>query len=177
MRAFSISVCLLLAAAAVPAQAPRRAPGFSLPDANSQQKDLADYRGKVVIVDFMKTDCEHCGAFSQILEQVNTRYRGRVVVLSIAPAPDSPVTISQFRAKFGVTYPILFDCGQVAFSYIRPNPLNPAIALPRFFIVGPDGYILKDFEFGPQTQEIFRGQGLFSELDRILARLGKGEKL
>jgi len=176
MRAFSFGVCVLLAAAVVSAQGPRRAPGFSLPDSNNQQQDLADYRGKVVIVDFMKTDCEHCGVFSQVLEQVKNRYRSQVVVLSIAPAPDNPTTIAQFRAKNRITYPILFDCGQAAFSYIRPSPLNPAIKLPRIFIVGPDGFILRDFEFGPQTAEVFRGQALFTELDRILQRLGKSEK-
>lgn len=176
MRAFSTAALLLFAAAVVSAQSPRRAPGFSLPDSNSQQTDLADYRGKVVIVDFMKTDCQHCGAFSQILEQVKNRYRGQVVVLSIAPAPDSPVTVAQFQAKYRVTYPILFDCGQVAFSYIRPSPLNPSINLPRMFIVGPDGFILRDYEFGEKTAEIFRAQALFTELDRILQQTGKVEK-
>jgi peroxiredoxin len=176
MRAFPITAYVLLAAAVVSAQGLRRAPGFSLPDTNNQQQDLADYRGKVVIVDFMKTDCQHCGAFSRILEQVKTRYGGKVVVLSIAPAPDSPMTVAQFRSKYGVTYPILFDCGQTTFSYVRPNPLNPAIELPHFYIVGPDGLILKDFVFGPKTAEIFQGRELFAELDRILQELGKTAK-
>ena len=35
----------------------RRAPGFSLADSKFQQHDPQDYRGKVVIVDFMQTTC------------------------------------------------------------------------------------------------------------------------
>ena len=35
----------------------RRAPGFSLPDLNHKQYDLGDYRGRVVLIDIMKTDC------------------------------------------------------------------------------------------------------------------------
>ena len=45
----------------------RRAPGFSLPDVNTEQHDLADYRGKVVILEFMQTTCPHCAAFTEVL--------------------------------------------------------------------------------------------------------------
>ena len=50
------------AALSVSAQdlAGRRAPSFSLPDSKLVQHDILDYRGKWLIVDFMKTDCPHC---------------------------------------------------------------------------------------------------------------------
>ncbi len=164
-----ILLSVLLLAAAVGAQTPRRAPGFSLPDSNGQQTDLADYRGKIVLVDIMKTDCAHCGSFARKLEQAQKDYPGKVVVLAIAPAPDNPTTVAKFTAANGVTYPILFDCGQAVYSYVRPNPLRPTIELPRLYIVGPDGMILRDFAYGPQTMEFFEGRGLWTELDRIVA--------
>jgi len=53
---------------------------------------------------------------------------------------------------------------------VRPNPLNPRVELPHLYIVDREGYILKDLVFGPETEEVFpAAQGLFKELDRILA--------
>ena len=48
---------LLCAMALFAAEPPLRAPGFSLPDLKADQHDLADYRGKVVILEFMQTTC------------------------------------------------------------------------------------------------------------------------
>jgi len=45
--------------------------------------------------------------------------------------------------------------------------------LPHLYIVDREGYILKDLVFGPETEEVFRGEGLFKELDRILAPASK----
>jgi peroxiredoxin len=159
----------MLCAALLPGQTRRRAPGFSLPSTDDRQEDLGDYRGRIVLIDIMKTDCEHCGVFARILQQALFRYGNKIAVLSIAPAPDSPVTAAKFIAENKVTYPILFDCGQVVYSYVRPNPLNPRVDLPHLYIVDREGFIAKDLVFGPETEEVFRGQGLFTELDRMLA--------
>ena len=127
----TIIAALLCAVALLAADASRRAPGFSLPSSGDRQEDLADYRGKIVLIDIMKTDCAHCGPFARILQQAAVRYGNRVAVLSIAPAPDDPITVGKFIAENGVTYPILFDCGQVVYSYVQPNPLNPGVSLPH----------------------------------------------
>ena len=60
-----LTVIIALAAAALvpaglPAQGARRAPGFCLPDSKMELHDLADYRGKPVILEFMQTTCPHC---------------------------------------------------------------------------------------------------------------------
>ncbi len=142
----------------------RRAPGFSLPSSGNRQEDLAEYRGKIVLVDIMKTDCAHCGSFSKILQQAKIRYGGKVVVLAIAPAPDNPTTVAKFIEANKITYPILFDCGQVVYSYVQ----SPSVSMPRLYIVNPEGYIVKEYVYGPETQDVFEGKGLFTELDRLL---------
>jgi peroxiredoxin len=150
-------------------QAARRAPGFSLVDPlNNQQYDLQDYRGKIVIVELMRSDCPHCATFVKTLEQIQTHYAGKVAVLSITNPPDSPAAVAKFRAEEKITYPILFDCGQVAFSYVRPNPLRPSINIPHAYLVDRGGMIRGDYEFGEATQEIFRGSGLYQEIDKLL---------
>jgi peroxiredoxin len=171
MRSGSIVILLgtLLSATLLCAQPDRRAPSFSLPDVNNQQHDLQDYRGKIVLLEIMRTDCPDCAPFAKLLEQIQTHYGGKVAVLSITNPPDSLDMVRAFIKAMNVTYPILFDCGQVAFSYVRPSPLHPSINIPHLYIVDANGIIRGDFEFDVGTLEIFRGGGLYKEIDRLLA--------
>ena len=54
----------------------RRAPGFSLPDSDLKYHDLYDYRGKVVLLNIMKTTCPHCSSFSKVLAQLQNKLSG-----------------------------------------------------------------------------------------------------
>ena len=138
----------------------RRAPGFSLMDVNFNQHDLADYRGKVVLVEFMRTDCPVCLGFASIIEKVKAKYGTRVEVLTIVNSPpDNLQSVTQYISTYKVKNPILFDCGQVAASYMKLNPQNPRIALPHVFLVDQKGTIRTNFEFSEQTEPYFTGDG------------------
>src|SRR5713226_9773411 len=131
----------------------RRAPGFSLPDTAAKQYDPLDYRGKILIVDFMQVTCEHCIRFTAILEQAKARYGDKIVVLSIANPPSEPKAVAEYIAKYKMTSPILFDCGQVAYSYLKPT--SNTIAIPHVFLIDADGMIRNDFGYEAGTTNIF----------------------
>ena len=151
----------------------RRAPGFSLRDGSNRYHDPLDYRGKVLIVEFMQSSCPHCAAFSKVLEEVSAKYAGKVSVLSIVNPPDTPEKVSQFAASNKITTPILFDCGQIAASYIQWAPGKPAgFDLPRVFIIDAGGIIRRDLEYNVLTRQFFEGRGLFAELDKVLQAQG-----
>ena len=153
----------------------RRAPGFSLPDSAGKQHDPLDYRGKVLIVDFMQVTCEHCVKFSAILEQARIRYGDKIAVLSIVNPPSEQKGVADYIAKGKIKSPILFDCGQVSYSYLKPT--SPNIIIPHVFLIDADGMIRNDFGFGPATMGIFDGKGLFTELDKMLTpKPGGGTK-
>jgi thiol-disulfide isomerase/thioredoxin len=145
----------------------RRAPGFSLPDSSAKQYDPQDYHGKILLIDFMQTDCLHCQKFSAILEQVKAKYGSKIGILSIVNPPSDQKTVAGFIAQFKVTTPILFDCGQVAYSYIKPA--TPTVSIPHIFLVDADGMIRNDFAFSQDTLPIFEGKALFTEIDKLLA--------
>ena len=147
----------------------RRAPGFSLPDAKVKQHDLADYRGKVVLLEIMLTNCPHCAKFATILEEVARKYAGRVQVLSIVNPPDNDVTVGRFAAQHKVSYPILFDCGQVAGSYMMATPRKPSFDIPHLFLIDATGQIRNDFGYSVLTRGIFEGRDLFAEVDKLLS--------
>lgn len=145
----------------------RRAPGFSLPDSSARQYDPQDFRGKILIVEFMQTDCLHCQKFSAILEQAKARYGAKLGILSIVNPPSDAKGVAGFVAQFKATSPILFDCGQVAYSYIKPK--SNSVSIPHIFLIDAEGMIRNDFAYGQDTLPIFEGKGLFTEIDKLLA--------
>jgi peroxiredoxin len=152
----------------------RRAPGFALMDSSLQRYyDPQDYRGKILLVNFMLTSCPHCLKFSAILEQVAAKYRDRVAVLEVVPSPDNVTTVRNYINAHKVTVPVLFDCGQVTAAYLKATPQNPRIDVPHLFIINAQGWIQNDFAYSPNTAHIFEGRGLFAELDRMLASAPK----
>lgn len=150
----------------------RRAPGFSLPDPNLKQHDLYDYRGKVVLVNIMKTDCPHCGTFSEVLGALHKEYRGRLQVLSIVNSPpENQATVRDYQTKNNLQDSvILFDCRQVAISYFKLTPERPSFEVPHVFIIDQKGWIQEDFGYNLLNRGIFEGEDLFPIVEKYLSK-------
>jgi peroxiredoxin len=160
-------VATLLCGAALFAAGPlRRAPGFCLIDTSEKWQDLADYRGKIVLVEFMQTTCPHCAAFSTVLNGLKLKYGDKLAVLAIANPPvDSMQTMAQFVKEHKLAYTLLLDQGQVAYSYAR----TPSIDLPTVYLIDANGTIRNSWADGVLTKDIFEGNGLSREIDKLLA--------
>ena len=124
----------------------RRAPGFALPDTQQKYHDLADYRGKVVVIDIMRTDCPHCREMTATLEQVKTKYAGKVQVLSVVTMPDNMGSVQKYVQANKVTSPVLFDCGQMIASYLKLGPSNPTVSLPTVYVIDRNGMIRSELK-------------------------------
>ena len=140
----------------------RRAPSFSLPDVRLQQHDILDYRGKWLLLDFMKTDCPHCKELSKKLEGVMGRYRGKVEVLGVVLPPDNQQTVSRYIIETKITSPIVFDSSQTAIPYFRATPSTPGFDTPHLFAIDPNGMIVKDW-----AQAAVETPGFLGELDQL----------
>jgi len=162
----SALLCWVALFAALFAAGPlRRAPGFCLIDTSGEWRDLADYRGKIVLVEFMQTTCPHCATFSTVLNGLKLKYANKVAVLAIANPPDSPQTMTQFVNGHKLNYPLLLDQGQVAASYVR----SPSLDLPAVYLIDANGMILNSWQYGVLTKDVFEGNGLSREIDKVLA--------
>jgi thiol-disulfide isomerase/thioredoxin len=160
--------------AAMAQQALRRAPGFALPDGlTGQIRDLYDYRGKVVVLEFMSTTCPHCAAFADIMGQVQQKYGDRVQLISIVNVPtDNPATVKQYVAGHKVTYPILLDMGQMEYSYV----VKQNVDLPHLYLIDANGYIRNEYGYGITSRDIFEGHGLFPEVERVINTVNSSKK-
>ncbi|GIU80664.1 MAG: hypothetical protein KatS3mg005_3902 [Bryobacteraceae bacterium] len=153
----------------------KRVASFTLPDSQGRYHDVLDYRGKILLIDIMRTDCPHCGTFSRTLERVKSRYGDRIHILSIVNPPDNQQTVASYVAKHKITTPVLFDFGQAVAAMLNITPQNPTIKLPTLLIVGPDGIIREDFVYDESRKDlktIFEGDGLNRILDKLLAESG-----
>ena len=160
-----LTAALLCAVALFAADPVRRAPGFCLADTTGQWKDLADFRGKPVILEFMQTTCPHCAAFATILAGIRQKYGDKVAILAVALPPDTPAMMSQYVAGHKLTYPLLMDQGQVAASYVRA----PSLEFPTIYLIDAQGMIRSHYEYGPIAKDIFEGTALTREIDKMLA--------
>jgi peroxiredoxin len=155
----------------------RRAPGFSLPDLYFKQHDPQDYRGKLLLIDIIQTTCPHCATFAETLEKVKKTYGEKVAVLSIViSTQENQNTVAAFVKGHGITYPVLFDCGQVTASYVKATPQNPTVSFPHLFIIDQQGTIRNDYTYDLLTRDVFEGKALFAEIDRMIGGAGRGKK-
>lgn len=128
-----LSLCLSAAAAAAPA------PAFSLPDLDGRTVSLADYAGRVVVVDFWATWCAPCKQELPHLQRIANELGPQgltVLAISTDDARDQP-RIRPYVRREGLTMPVLLDpSSSVLGAY------NPALTLPFAAIVGRDGQVV-----------------------------------
>jgi len=147
----------------------RRAPGFALPDPQyTRFYDLQDYRGKVLVLDFMSTTCPHCMLLSSTLEKVKDKYGDKVAILSVVLPPDNLETVNRYKSINRITVPIVCDMGQMTISYMNARPGMSHIDVPHLFIIDKQGMIRNDFGYTDKDKSVFEGPGLYAEIDKLL---------
>ncbi len=126
----------------------RRAPSFALPDSRMFYHDILDYRGKVLVIEFMQTGCPHCITTSQTLEKLKARFGDKITILHVVNPPDNTASVSTFVARTKVSSPFLFDSGQVTASYLMLKPVagQMAVDVPVLVFIDAQGIVRADYQ-------------------------------
>jgi peroxiredoxin len=164
-----VPACLVAVALLLPAAgqfSDRRAPGFSLPDSKFHYHDTQDYRGKVLLIDIMLTTCPVCNRLADTLVQIKKKYGEKVAMISIVTLPDTFAEADKFVAWHGITWPIVFDSGQVIASYMEVTPANPQVHFPHLFVIDGNGAIRNDYEGA--DDDALTVEGLSAVIDPLL---------
>jgi peroxiredoxin len=115
----------------------QRGPGLSLKSLDGKTVTLADYQGKLVVLNFWATWCTPCDVEMPTLESLWARYRQRgLVVVGVSVDRESPRSIIEpyVRGK-KLTFPILLDPDMAAARAWRVT------GIPATFLVKPGGEV------------------------------------
>lgn len=110
----------------------------SLPDTKNQQRALAEWKGKTLLINFWATWCPPCVAEMPELVELQADMANRNVQI-IGIGIDSPSNIQQFAEKLQISYPLLV-AGMQGTELSRQFG-NQAGGLPFTVLIGPDGKI------------------------------------
>jgi thiol-disulfide isomerase/thioredoxin len=113
---------------------------FKLLDVNGKPKTLADYRGKVVIVDFWATWCGPCKASIPHLIELQNQYKEQgLEVVGISLDTTGPKAVSAFATGQKMNYTVLMGNDDVAAAY------GGIKGIPVAFVVTQDGKIYRRY--------------------------------
>jgi thiol-disulfide isomerase/thioredoxin len=137
-------------------------PAYTFYDAAGRAKTLADFKGKVVVVNLWATWCGPCKIEMPTLAKLATQYAGKPVEV-VAVSIDKPEALAEAKAFIGKQAPLAFYNDPAAKLPWALKP--PAAGMPTTVIYGKDG-----FERGRVSGEAeWAGDGARTVIDKILA--------
>lgn len=114
------------------------APDFRLTDLDGRPHRLANYRGKVVVLDFWASWCAPCRRELPAIEKLHREYRSRGLVV-LAVNSESEKVARSFVKKYGYTFTVLTDVeGSVFGDYAVSS-------IPVTIVVDKEGRISTHF--------------------------------
>ena len=136
-----LAFCLLLGLA-LPASAQSlqawqggATPALALADPDGKLHQLADYRGKVVLVNFWATWCAPCREEMPSMEALRSALQGRPFVVLAVNVGEGGRIARGFADKMALQFPLLLD------RDTKTTKSWGARILPASFVLGPDGAI------------------------------------
>jgi len=110
-------------------------PGLELRELDGRGHRLADYRGKVVLVNFWATWCAPCRDEMPSIQRLKEKLAGRPFEVLAVNLDEPEARVRKFLSQMKVDFTVLLDPEKkVARAW-------EARILPASFVIGPDGRI------------------------------------
>jgi peroxiredoxin len=111
------------------------APDFSLIDVDGRTFKLSDYRGRVVVIEFMQTTCGYCKEQEPRMRELRSRFSSDVVMVMISTNPgDTEAILRQYRDQNLIGWVAIPGTSAVSGAYNVQGT-------PTIFIINKNGDI------------------------------------
>jgi thiol-disulfide isomerase/thioredoxin len=127
----------------------RKLPDFSLPDLSGKPRNIKEWQGKVLVINFWATWCPPCLKEMPEFEALHTEYENKGLQF-IGIALDDADLVKEFIASKLITYPILL--GEDQGTKIAHDLGNIVNTVPFTVIVNKQGLVVKS-HMGELTRE------------------------
>ncbi len=117
-------------------QAGMDVPRFTVEMLDGTHVDIADLKGKVVLVNFWATWCRFCVAELAVVEAgIMERFKDTDLVFIAISRGETKATVEKFMKQKGYTFPVGLDPDETIFNKFATT------GIPRNFVIGRDGKI------------------------------------
>ncbi|MGE5893593.1 MAG: TlpA family protein disulfide reductase [bacterium] len=134
------------------------APDFNLATLDGKSYTLADFRGRVIFLNFWTTWCPPCREEIPDLNELSKKYNKKDFVIVAISTDISPRTLTDFLKKYPVEYLVLHDPESKAARNYK------AYSLPASFLIDRNGKIVERF----LGSEKWMGRDFLKKIDSLL---------
>lgn len=131
----------LVVGPAIGAKIPREAPDLTISMPGADSLDLADYEGKVVALEFLKTTCPTCRHTAGILQKLQTEYGPKgFQVLGAAVDDDASKKVAAYVTSLNLSFPVGYVPLENAYGFLQHSVMK-LMQLPQLVFIDKKGNI------------------------------------
>lgn len=131
------------------------APDFTLKDFNGKDFRLSNYKGKIILLNFMTTWCPECKASISYLKSIHAKFNQRGLIILNINVMQSEEKVAAFSKKNDLPFPTLMDReGKISKNY-------GVVGVPVKVLIDREGRIScwNSNTMDKQIEEQFAGKG------------------
>jgi peroxiredoxin len=142
---FATTVCGLLAFAASAMDIGKPSPALTIPQLSGPPLQVSQYKGKVVAIAFIDTNCPHCQNLTKLLNVISKEFAGKPVqILGCAFNDGAQGVLSQFIQTYQPNFPVGYCSRDVVLNYLQFPVLKP-LYVPHMVFLDKRGIVRGDF--------------------------------
>ena len=151
------ATCLVVMIGGMACNRPQKASTGGWALQNGQRGKLADFKGKVVLLDFYATWCEPCRLETPHLVDMHKQYeaKGLQIIGVNVGGEDDRAEVPAFAKEFGIEFPLVFPDAQLVDDYLGVNQ-----NIPQTFLLDRQGNVVKRY--------VGFNEGRVPELEKII---------
>jgi peroxiredoxin len=148
-----LALAALAAFSLAAADVPRPAPDFSVRMTNGKEIKLSDYKGKVVVVEFLLTTCPHCQKASQGINRVYRELGAQgLQPIGVAVNDMANMLVDDYVKQFNLEFPVGWSLRDPVIGFLQ-HPVMLMMSFPNLVIIDRNGQIRHQFPGGDKFFE------------------------